>query len=85
MFLHCLQTYDGAFAQLPGLESHGGSTYCCVAALALCQRLGEITDRECVVQWLLNRQIPTSGFQGRPNKDADVCYSFWCGASLQVC
>ena len=25
-----------------------------------------------------------SGFQGRPNKDVDTCYSFWLGASLDV-
>lgn len=24
------------------------------------------------------------GFQGRPEKDPDVCYSFWVGASIQV-
>ena len=26
----------------------------------------------------------SGGFQGRPEKDADVCYSFWVGAALQV-
>ena len=35
------------------------------------------------MRWLLNRQCP--GFQGRPNKDPDTCYSFWVGASLAVC
>jgi len=25
-----------------------------------------------------------AGFQGRPNKDPDACYSFWIGASLFV-
>lgn len=24
------------------------------------------------------------GFQGRPEKDADVCYSFWVGAAIQL-
>lgn len=24
------------------------------------------------------------GFQGRPNKDVDTCYSFWIGASLKI-
>ena len=25
-----------------------------------------------------------SGFQGRPNKDPDTCYSFWVGATLKL-
>jgi geranylgeranyl transferase type-1 subunit beta len=31
--------YEFAFGQGPGQESHGGSTYCAVAALALMNRL----------------------------------------------
>ncbi|KAJ3346491.1 Geranylgeranyl transferase type-1 subunit beta [Entophlyctis luteolus] len=31
--------YDNAFGQGPGMESHGGSTYCAVASLALLGRL----------------------------------------------
>jgi prenyltransferase beta subunit len=27
------QTYEGAFALCPGLEAHGGSTYCAVCIL----------------------------------------------------
>ena len=37
---------------------------------------------EGLKQWCLQRQ--KSGFQGRPNKDVDTCYSFWVGASLDV-
>ena len=33
-------------------------------------------------RWLLRRQ--DAGFTGRPNKDADTCYSFWVGAALEV-
>jgi hypothetical protein len=33
-------------------------------------------------RWGLSRQI--SGFQGRPNKEVDTCYSFWLGALLKV-
>lgn len=33
-------------------------------------------------RWLIFRQ--QSGFQGRPNKDVDTCYSFWIGATLKV-
>jgi geranylgeranyl transferase type-1 subunit beta len=34
------------------------------------------------VRWAVQRQI--GGFQGRPGKLEDVCYSFWIGASLKV-
>lgn len=33
-------------------------------------------------RWLINRQ--EDGFQGRPNKPVDTCYSFWVGASLKM-
>ena len=29
--------------------------------------------------------IPYAGFNGRFNKVADTCYSFWNGATLMVC
>jgi geranylgeranyl transferase type-1 subunit beta len=35
------------------------------------------------VRWLTQRQI--GGFQGRPGKLEDVCYSFWIGGALSVC
>lgn len=31
-----------------------------------------------------NGDLPVAGFQGRPEKSPDACYSFWVGASLQV-
>lgn len=39
-------------------------------------------ELEQVKRWCLFRQM--SGFQGRPNKPVDTCYSFWVGASLKV-
>jgi geranylgeranyl transferase type-1 subunit beta len=39
-------------------------------------------DNESTIRWLAQRQI--GGFQGRPGKLEDVCYSFWCGAALKV-
>ena len=35
-----------------------------------------------LVQWCTERQV--GGFQGRPNKAEDTCYSFWIGASLAL-
>jgi len=82
-------SYEGAMGQGVNLESHGGSTYCAVAALHL---LGELDralsskQRARLVRWLVLRQddYNGSGLQGRPNKPPDTCYTFWLGASLKL-
>lgn len=38
--------------------------------------------RARLLRWLVQRQV--SGFQGRPCKGPDTCYSFWCGAALAM-
>ena len=63
----------------------GGSTFCALASLVLMNQLDSslVADElEQIKRWCLFRQ--KSGFQGRPNKPVDTCYSFWVGASLQV-
>ncbi|KAL9656204.1 hypothetical protein ABK040_007821 [Willaertia magna] len=74
--------FDYCFSHGPGLESHGGSTYCAISALVLLDMLDRIPHKEEMQEWLLKRQI--SGFQGRPQKDADTCYSFWIGGTLKM-
>lgn len=37
---------------------------------------------EGIKRWCIFRQV--DGFQGRPNKPVDTCYSFWIGASLKI-
>lgn len=32
----------------------------------------------------VNTSNQIDGFQGRPNKPVDTCYSFWIGASLKI-
>eukprot|EP01095_Lingulamoeba_sp_RSL-Kostka_P001675 TRINITY_DN12450_c0_g1_i2.p1 TRINITY_DN12450_c0_g1~~TRINITY_DN12450_c0_g1_i2.p1 ORF type:complete len:353 (-),score=116.45 TRINITY_DN12450_c0_g1_i2:111-1169(-) len=76
------QSFDGVFAQGFEQEGHGGSSYCALASLKLMNRLDEIDNKEQIVDWLTSRQI--SGFQGRINKVADSCYSWWVGASLNL-
>ncbi|KAG8190652.1 hypothetical protein JTE90_002606 [Oedothorax gibbosus] len=79
------RNYDGGIGQGPGLESHGGSTYCAIAALWLMGRLTTtFSDRELsdMKRWLVFRQH--HGFQGRPNKPEDTCYTFWIGATLKL-
>ena len=79
--LRC-QSFDGGFGMGPGQEGHGGSTYCAVASLALLGALEQIRNKELLVRWCLDRQ--GHGFQGRPNKPEDSCYSFWIGATLHI-
>lgn len=78
------QSYDFGIAQGPELESHGGSSYCAIATLVLTNQLHRLSDRQLkgLTRWLLNRQ--EDGFQGRPHKPVDTCYSFWVGAALKM-
>jgi hypothetical protein len=81
------QDYSGGFAQGPGLEAHGGSTFCAVASLALLDRLSALSSRRrrLLINWLADRFASNgTGVQGRANKPSDTCYSFWCGGALQI-
>lgn len=63
----------------------GGTTFCAVASLVLMGCLHEVispSQLDRLKRWCLLRQ--QSGFQGRPNKPVDTCYSFWVGGTLQV-
>ncbi|XP_026667894.1 geranylgeranyl transferase type-1 subunit beta isoform X2 [Ceratina calcarata] len=78
-------SYDGAMGQGPGLESHGGSTFCAVASLFLMNELHNVLSHDQLSRlrrWCLMRQ--DSGFHGRPGKPSDTCYSFWIGATLRM-
>lgn len=71
------QTYEGGFAGQPGMEAHGGYSFCSVAALMLLEH-ERLMDMSALLRWLCNRQMRyEGGFQGRTNKLVDGCYSFW--------
>ncbi|XP_060658834.1 geranylgeranyl transferase type-1 subunit beta [Drosophila nasuta] len=76
--------YDYGFSQELEGEAHGGTTFCALAALELSGQLDRLdaTTLERIKRWLVFRQV--DGFQGRPNKPVDTCYSFWIGASLRI-
>ncbi|ORX34942.1 terpenoid cyclases/protein prenyltransferase alpha-alpha toroid [Kockovaella imperatae] len=80
------RTWEGGYAARPGIiEAQGGTTYCAMASLKLLEADGKADsteDHEETLRWLLQRQI--GGFQGRPGKLEDVCYSFWCGGALSI-
>ncbi|KAJ4959657.1 hypothetical protein NE237_019567 [Protea cynaroides] len=91
--LNC-QSYDGGFGLVPGSESHGGATYCAVAALKLMGFIEDdplskstpssIINVPLLLEWSLHRQTVDCGFQGRPNKASDTCYAFWVGGVLRI-
>lgn len=68
--LSCL-TYEGAFGQQKGLEAHGGSTYCAVAALYLMGMIERLNDdvRSRLVLWLLMRQVCCHGCRRHGDRD----------------
>ncbi|KAH7729796.1 hypothetical protein AAVH_02270 [Aphelenchoides avenae] len=80
-------SYDGGIGQGPGLESHGGSTYCAIASLSLMGRLwdGSVLTKqqiERLKKWAMFKQ--DQGFHGRTNKPDDSCYAFWIGGTLKM-
>lgn len=78
----CQNKQDGAFGPNPGLESHAAYTFCAVAALTI---LGApIHAADVLGHWLCERQTPAGGFNGRPEKAPDVCYSWWILSALHV-
>ena len=79
--LQC-RTYEYAFGQNPGAEAHGGSTFCAIAALSLMNRLDDLDHQDNLIRWCIQRQ--NEGFNGRPNKPDDSCYSWWIGATLKL-
>lgn len=80
--LQCLN-FDGGFGMLPGAESHAAQVYTCVGCLALCDELEKVETRTAA--WLSERQVlPSGGFNGRPEKLPDACYSWWVLLSLAM-
>ncbi|KAK8671712.1 hypothetical protein V6N13_038299 [Hibiscus sabdariffa] len=91
--LNC-QSYDGGFGLMPGLESHGGGTYCAVASLRLMGYIEDdllsknatsfVVNVPLLLDWCMQRHAIDGGFQGRANKYSDTCYAFWVGAVLKI-
>ncbi|EFC47966.1 farnesyltransferase beta subunit [Naegleria gruberi] len=78
------QTYEGGIGAYPGVEAHGGYTYCGLAAMMFMKK-AHLLDLDSLTHWLARRQMSyEGGFQGRTNKLVDACYSFWVGASFPL-
>jgi geranylgeranyl transferase type-2 subunit beta len=80
--LSCQNRADGGFSPNPDLESHAAYTFCAVSALSIAHV--EIPHRDTLARWLCERQTITGGFNGRPEKAPDVCYSWWILSTLET-
>jgi geranylgeranyl transferase type-2 subunit beta len=83
-YIASCQNFDGGFGCQPGAESHAGQIFCCVGALSIAQRLDVLKDKDLLCWWLCERQCDSGGLNGRPEKQADVCYSWWILSSLCI-
>lgn len=83
-YLPFLQRYDYGISQHLEMESHGGTTFCALAALYLSGQMDVLSDtvKDKMTRWLMFRQ--DGGFNGRPNKATDSCYSFWIPAAMRI-
>ncbi|KAJ8276943.1 hypothetical protein GJAV_G00069640 [Gymnothorax javanicus] len=80
--LSCMN-FDGGFGCRPGSESHAGQIYCCTGFLSVTGQLHRV-NADLLGWWLCERQLPSGGLNGRPEKLPDVCYSWWVLASLKI-
>ncbi|KAI8808627.1 terpenoid cyclases/protein prenyltransferase alpha-alpha toroid [Cladochytrium replicatum] len=83
-FVASCQTYEGGISAYPGLEAHGGYTFCGLAALAILDRIDAV-DVKRLTAWAAASQFNfEGGFQGRTNKLVDGCYAFWQGGVFPI-
>jgi geranylgeranyl transferase type-2 subunit beta len=82
-FVASCRNFDGGFGCIPGAESHAAQVFCCVGALSIGGYL-HLVDKELLGWWLAERQCDSGGLNGRPEKQADVCYSWWILSSLSI-
>ncbi|CAK1368060.1 unnamed protein product [Cercospora beticola] len=86
-YVKACQNFDGGFGVAPGAESHSGQVFTCIGALKIAGEvdsyLGE-EGKDRLGAWLSERQLPSGGLNGRPEKLVDVCYSWWVLTSLAM-
>eukprot|EP00760_Papus_ankaliazontas_P035008 PhM_4_TR7584/c0_g1_i1/m.30325/K11713/PGTB1; geranylgeranyl transferase type-1 subunit beta len=81
--MSCYNDMDGGFGITAGSEAQGGMTYCAMTSLRIAGKLNTaLTTSQLnkTLRWCLRRV--GDGFNGRANKDADTCYSYWVGCVL---
>lgn len=83
-YIASCQNMDGGFGSMKGAESHAGQVFCCVGALSIANSLDMIRHPNLLGWWLAERQCDSGGLNGRPEKQADVCYSWWILSVLSI-
>ena len=83
------RNFDGGFGCVPGAESHAGQVFCCIGALSIAHSLhllnvNDVGGADLLAWWLAERQCDSGGLNGRPEKQADVCYSWWILSALSI-
>lgn len=79
------RNFDGGFGAVPGAESHAGQIFCCLGALSIADNgFIERCDVDLLGWWLSERQCDSGGLNGRPEKQADVCYSWWILSGMGI-
>jgi geranylgeranyl transferase type-2 subunit beta len=82
-FILSCRNFDGGFGCTIGAESHAGQVFTCVGALSIAKCLDKL-DADLLGWWLAERQCDSGGLNGRPEKQADVCYSWWILSVLSI-
>lgn len=82
-YILACRNLDGGFGCVVGAESHAGQVFCCVGALSIARSL-HLLDADLLAWWLAERQVDSGGLNGRPEKQADVCYSWWILSALSM-
>ncbi|KAI8833062.1 farnesyltransferase, CAAX box, beta [Chytriomyces cf. hyalinus JEL632] len=83
-FIASCQSYEGGMGSFPGVEAHGGYTFCAMAAMEILQETNRL-DARALTEWTVSRQMELEGgFHGRTNKLVDGCYSFWVGGIFPI-
>jgi geranylgeranyl transferase type-2 subunit beta len=80
-YIQSCVNFDGGYGTSPGAETHSGQVFTCVSALAIAGRL-DLVEHDKLAAWLSERQLKNGGLNGRPEKQEDVCYSWWVMSSL---
>lgn len=91
-YIMSCRNFDGGFGCVPGAESHAGQVFCCIGALSIARSLHLLNesstvdgcDADLLAWWLAERQCDSGGLNGRPEKQADVCYSWWILSALSI-
>ncbi|KRX00858.1 Terpenoid cyclases/protein prenyltransferase alpha-alpha toroid [Pseudocohnilembus persalinus] len=73
--LSCQNHQNGGFGLLPGLESHGGATYCALSSLKILNKLNLIQNKNKLIYWLVSRQNEYQEEDGNLQEKLDIVFS----------